>query len=142
MARPLLEREGEGIMKVAIPVFGPRVSPRFDFAPGILVFTLEDGKVLEREEISLRPWNPWQRVEKLKELQVQTLICGGIDGISERILLQHRIQVIPWIAGEAEAALEAFLEGKLEPGVAVHLGFCRKRDRREKVSLRRGKIQG
>ncbi len=32
-------------MKVAIPIFGPRVSPRFDFAPALLIFTLQDGKV-------------------------------------------------------------------------------------------------
>jgi predicted Fe-Mo cluster-binding NifX family protein len=107
-------------MKVAIPVFGPRVSPRFDFAPGILLFTMENGKIIEREELSLIPWNPWQRVEKLKELQVQTLICGGIDGNSQKMLLQQRIQIIPWIAGEAEEALHAFLKGRLQPGVTLY----------------------
>jgi predicted Fe-Mo cluster-binding NifX family protein len=107
-------------MKVAIPVFGHRVSPRFDFAPGLILFTLENGKIVGREELSLILWRPWQRVEKLKELQVQTLICGGIDGDSENMLLQQRIQVIPWIAGEAQEALDAFLKGNLQPGSTVH----------------------
>jgi predicted Fe-Mo cluster-binding NifX family protein len=115
-------------MRVAIPVFGARVSPRFDFAPSLLLFTLEDGKVIEREELSLIPWNPWERVEKLRALQVQTLICGGIDGNSEKMLLQQRIQVIPWIAGEAEKALETFLKGKLQPGATLYPGWGRRRN--------------
>jgi predicted Fe-Mo cluster-binding NifX family protein len=107
-------------MKVAIPVFGHRVSPRFDFAPGLILFTLENGKIVEREELSLTPWSPWQRVERLRELQVQTVICGGIDGDSENMLLQHRIQVISWIAGEAQEALDAFLKGTLQSGATMY----------------------
>jgi predicted Fe-Mo cluster-binding NifX family protein len=116
----LAEPKAEGLMKVAIPVFGHRVSPRFDFAPGLILFTLENGKVIGREELSLLPWGPWQRVERLKELQVQTLICGGIDGDSENMLLQERIQVIPWIAGEVQEALDAFLKGNLQRGATIY----------------------
>jgi predicted Fe-Mo cluster-binding NifX family protein len=113
-------------MKVAIPVFGHRVSPRFDFAPGLILFTLENGKIIGREELSLIPWSSWQRVERLKELQVQTLICGGIDGDSENMLLQQRIQVIPWVAGEAEEALDAFLKGTLQSGATIYPGCGRR----------------
>ncbi len=42
--------KAEVFMKVAIPIFGPRVSPRFDCAPSLLLFTVEDGKVVERGE--------------------------------------------------------------------------------------------
>lgn len=107
-------------MKVAIPIFGPRVSPRFDFAPALLIFTLQDGKVVERAEIPLTTWNLWQRLEKMKEWQVHTLICGGIDGNSERILRSQQIEVIPWVAGEADKALETFLKGRLQPGMIVY----------------------
>ncbi len=107
-------------MKVAIPIFGPRVSPRFDFAPALLIFTLQNGRVIERAEIPLSTWNLWQRLEKMKELQVHTLICGGIDGISEKMLRSQQIEVIPWVAGEAEKALQTFLKGKLQPGMVVY----------------------
>jgi predicted Fe-Mo cluster-binding NifX family protein len=113
-------------MKVGILVFGRRVSPRFDFAPGLILFTLENGKIVEREELSLTPWSPWQRVERLRELQVQTVICGGIDGDSENMLLQHRIQVISWIAGEAQEALDAFLKGTLQSGATMYPGCSRR----------------
>jgi len=129
-------------MKIAIPIFGPRVSPRFDCAPSFLLFTVENGEVIDHEELFINALDPWQRLERLRELNIQALICGGIDGNSERILRSHQIRVIPWVAGEVEEALESFLKGKLEPGVALHLRCCRKRYRGEKVFLRRRKIRG
>lgn len=113
-------------MKVAIPIFGPRVSPRFDCAPSLLLFTVEDGKVVERGEANLTHLEPWQRLDRLRELGIQALICGGIDGHSARVLEAHQVQVIPWVAGEAEEAMEFFLRGQLTPGLSIRPG-CRRR---------------
>ena len=116
-------------MKVAIPTFGPRVSPRLDCAPGLLLLDLEDGKVVGSEKFSLQAWDRFQRLQKLQELGVQTLICGGIDGNSAQILSNYGIRVIAWVAGEADQAIQFFLEGKLRPG--VELGArCRRGQRR------------
>ena len=122
-------------MKVAIPTFGPRVSPRFDCASLLLLITLQEGKVTEREELSLAPWDSWQRLGNLKELQIQTLICGGIDQQSVQMLERMGIQVIPWVAGEVEEALEIFLKGRLDPGLTPYAGYGRKRHRRKRNFL-------
>jgi predicted Fe-Mo cluster-binding NifX family protein len=106
-------------MRVAIPIFGPRVSPRFDCAPGLLLFSLEAGKVVGSEKFSLQAWDRLQRLQKLKDLGVQTLICGGIDGHSAQVLSDYRIRVIAWVAGEADEAMRCFLEGKLRSGVEL-----------------------
>lgn len=116
-------------MKVAIPLFGLMVSPRFDCAPNLLLLTLENGKVSAREEISLIPLNPWQRVEWLKEVGVNALICGGIDGNSAQALKESRIQVISWVAGDANEALSRFLRGALAPGLNLCPGPGGKRCR-------------
>jgi predicted Fe-Mo cluster-binding NifX family protein len=113
-------------MKVAIPIFGPRVSPRFDYAPGLLLFDLEAGRVVGSEKFSLQDWDRFQRLQKLRELGVQTLICGGIDGNSAQILSDYGIRVIAWVAGEADEAMRCFLRGKLRPGVEV-CPRCRRR---------------
>ena len=118
-------------MKVAIPIFGPRVSPRFDYAPSLLLFTLEGGKVVESERLSLLAWDRMQRLQKLKEFGVQTVICGGIDGNSAQILTENRIRVIAWVAGEAEEALRCFLAGKLRSRVAL-CPRCRRRQQIER----------
>lgn len=86
---------------------------------------------MAREEVALVPWNPWQRVEKLKEMEVNALICGGIDGYSSRLLACNRIQVIAWVAGEVEEAMKYYLRGDLRPGAALR-PVCRRRYRRGK----------
>jgi predicted Fe-Mo cluster-binding NifX family protein len=131
VASLLLFLISEETMRVAIPIFGARISPRFDFAPVLLLLTLEKGKVEAREEVSLTPWDLWRRVEKLKEFAVETLICGGIDCQSKKMLEHNCIRVIPWIAGEAEEALQVFLNGNLRPGSTLSPGCCR--DRRRKM---------
>jgi predicted Fe-Mo cluster-binding NifX family protein len=116
-------------MKVAIHIFGPRVSPRLDCAPGLLLFNLEDGKVVGSEKFSLQAWDRFQRLQKLQELGVQTLICGGIDGNSAQVLSDYGIRVIAWVAGEADEAMRCFLQGKLRPGVEL-CPRCRRGQRR------------
>ncbi|MCX5906215.1 MAG: dinitrogenase iron-molybdenum cofactor biosynthesis protein [Deltaproteobacteria bacterium] len=113
-------------MKIAIPLFGPRISPRFDCAPLFLLVTVENGDIVERSEISLQFWNPWQRVEAIKDLGIRALICGGIDEESARMLRRHRIRVIPWVAGEVEETLRTYLKGELESGSVRFSGHGRK----------------
>jgi predicted Fe-Mo cluster-binding NifX family protein len=122
-------------MKVAIPSFGPRVSPRFDYAPNLLLFTVENGKVVERGEFSLAHLDPWQRVEQVQTLNIQALICGGIDGRSARLLEAQRIQVIARVAGETEEALKCFLRGDLKPDSFLCPGCRRRRVRMRKQNI-------
>ena len=128
-------------MRVAIPVFGPRVSPRFDCAPSLLLFSVENGKVVERGEVLLTHLDPGQRLERLRELNVQTLICGGIDGYSAQLLKIHQIQVTAWVAGEAEEAMKFYLRGALKSGSNLCVGSGRNRYRHGRRSLCRGKIK-
>ncbi len=122
-------------MKVAIPIFGSRVSPRFDCAPNLLLFFVEDGKVVQREEVSLTHLDSWQRLERLRELNIQALICGGIDGSSSQLLEGKKIQVIAWVAGEAEEALTCFLRGELKSS-----SFLCPAGRGRRVRRRKGKF--
>ena len=122
-------------MKVAIPSFGLRVSPRLDCAPNLLLFTVENGKVVDCGEFSLTHLDPWQRLERLRELNIQALICGGIDGPSAQLLEAQQIRVIARVAGEAEEALKCFLRGELKSGSFLCPGCGGKR-----VRMRKGKF--
>jgi len=98
-------------MKIAIPLFGSVVSPRFDFAREMLIVTCRDGEVLEREKISLPSGPPLWRVALLRDIGVTVVICGGISAFSGRLLASHGVQVIPFAAGPVEEVLEEFLAG-------------------------------
>lgn len=106
-------------MKIAIPVFGRRISPRFDFAPAFGVFDIREKKIADRREVACEGWGDEERILLLRNLGVETMICGGLPERLRAILVNVGIQVIPWIAGCANDALALYLQGKLEPGAIV-----------------------
>jgi predicted Fe-Mo cluster-binding NifX family protein len=126
-------------MKIAIPLFGSRVSPRFDCAQRILLVIVENKKVVEKKEIWVARWNPLQRITRLTELGIDTVICGGISNFSVRMLISNGMRVISWITGEVEEAIKLFLKGQLKSGVIMGPGgkiqqwrfFARSRRRKE-----------
>jgi predicted Fe-Mo cluster-binding NifX family protein len=104
-------------MKVAIPMFNSRVSPRFDFAPKVLLATVDGGEILEREQYSLVHLNPIRRSSLLCELGVDVLICGGIGIFSQRLILDKGIDLIPMVQGEVDQVLNLFINGNLDSSI-------------------------
>ena len=109
-------------MKVAIAVFGTRVSPRFDCAPGFEVLAISDGDVYARTQIDAQGMDIRDRLKTLTELGVETLICGGIDVWSAQQLEFNGIKTYSWITGEAKDALTCLLNGQLESGLMMGSG--------------------
>lgn len=108
--------------RIAIALFGNRVSPRFDCAPAFRVAETDAGKILNSEDISAEKWNVWDRIKKLSELGVETLICGGIDGFCAQQISEHGIRIYSWITGEAEDAITCLIRGQLESGFMIGSG--------------------
>ena len=104
-------------MKVAIPLFDSRVSPRFDFASKLLIAVVENKKVVERKEYPLANLHPIRRTALICEIGVNILICGGISSFSERLLIGNGIDVIPMVQGEVEEVINLFLNGKLSSAI-------------------------
>lgn len=125
-------------MKVAIPTFNSRVSPRFDFAAKVLIAKVETGKVVDREYHSLINLNTIRRGTLLREQGVTVVICGGISNFSVRLLSENGIKVIPMIAGELEDVLEQFVIGHL---VTSPVSFAQKVEK-GRHGLRKGKWRG
>ena len=88
-------------MRVAIPVYGTRVSPRFDCAPVLLILSVENGNVIEREIIRLERLNV-ARIRLLEKLNVHLLLCGGIRRYEHRQLTARGVSVVDGIVGEVE----------------------------------------
>lgn len=113
-------------MNIAIPLFEKRISPYFDYAPELLLVQIEGGAIIGRQGAALAGWDVRQRVEYVKNKNVQILICGGITHHTEAEIERSGIRVIPWVSGEAEQALALYLKGRLEPGTML----CGRRRRR------------
>jgi predicted Fe-Mo cluster-binding NifX family protein len=106
-------------MKIAIPLFGSRVSPRFGCEPEILIVDIENHKEINRQKFSTVGLEIPQRIALLSSLSIDTLICGGIDIFCLRSLSSRGFQIIPGVIGEADEALNCFLSGKLREGQSV-----------------------
>jgi predicted Fe-Mo cluster-binding NifX family protein len=97
-------------MKIAIPIFGTRVSPCFEYAAQILVATVERNAVLNIQNILFADSDPIKQVASIKKLSVDKIICGGISNFTQQLLLGNGITVAPGITGEVEDVLKLFLQ--------------------------------
>jgi len=104
-------------MKIAIPIFGERISPRFDFSPEMWVIDVEGGKVLGQEKFPTANLNFSERLEQITSNGVDKLICGGIDGLSRDQLGSRGIDVIQDVIGDAEIVIDLLMRGRLRPGL-------------------------
>jgi predicted Fe-Mo cluster-binding NifX family protein len=109
-------------MKIAIPLFENRISPRLDCAKKVLVvnFLEREKKVVSSEE------KEFQNVENTDfyiSNEIDTVICGGISIEMQAFLLKHEIRVISWVTGEAQKALDLFINGKLASGAMLCPGM-------------------
>ena len=106
-------------MRVAIPVFQSKISPRFDSTQNFVLLEIEKSKVMKREDLPTRGWPLSAKLKQMVDLEVDTLICGGIDLESMQQLNFSGIKVYSWITGDLEDVLTCFLNQGLESGIIL-----------------------
>jgi predicted Fe-Mo cluster-binding NifX family protein len=116
-------------VKIAIPMFNTRVSPRFDCASKILVATLDSGQVVDKETYSLVNLNPIRRSSLLSDLGVNIILCGGISSFSQRLINANAIEIIPMVQGEIEEVIDLFIKGNLRSAIIPVVQGKRAKDR-------------
>jgi predicted Fe-Mo cluster-binding NifX family protein len=97
---------------LAVPVFGGEISPRFDCARETMIIRLEDGKIAGQSLVATKETSPLHRARILSALQVELVICSGIDDFCVRMLNGMGIQVLPWISGNLQEVLDNFLAAR------------------------------
>ncbi len=106
-------------MKVAIPRFNGRVSPRFDHAPDFLILTLKNNDELQRKVISTVGWSPWRRIRMLEEEAVEALVCGGIENFWTVSLERRGIRLYPWVSGDIGDVIQLLRQGRMQGMIMV-----------------------
>lgn len=93
-------------MKIAVALFGERVSPHFSTAPELLVLVCEGGRIRCSWKAGLQGFPTRQRVVRLVSLGVDVLVCGGIERATQMELERRGIRVFPNLAGDPLKAVE------------------------------------
>jgi predicted Fe-Mo cluster-binding NifX family protein len=115
------------------------VSPVFDFCRQLLVIEVLEKGPPEVFNVDWSDSNIRNRAHRLKELKVDTLLCGGISRELSGDVRRNGIRVIPWISGGINEVLSAFLSHGLPdprltmPGCPGGRGFPGRRSRGRNV---------
>jgi predicted Fe-Mo cluster-binding NifX family protein len=118
------------MMKAAFAHWDHRIAPVFDIARQIHVVAAESGRIAAEAEEVLADDRPLQKVIRLAELGVGTLVCGAISKPLQAMVAAYSIQVIPFVAGELREVIQAWLSGGLEGDDFAMPGCCGRRRRR------------
>ena len=115
-------------MKIAIPIYENRISPRFDYSPEMWIVEVERGELVGQEKFSTANLNLAQRLQQVTSNGVDKLICGGIDSFSRNQLGNRGIDVVQDVMGDAGIVIDLLMRGRLRPGLCCERrrgrGFC------------------
>jgi predicted Fe-Mo cluster-binding NifX family protein len=125
-------------MRLALATWKGRVSPVLDASRQVLLLEVNDGKVVSRQEHEIGSEEPFARAARLAELGVEALICGAVSRPLAEMIAARGVRLVPFVAGEAEQVVAAYLAGNLpSPGLAMP-GCCGRRMRFHHGRGRRG----
>lgn len=116
-------------MKLAVATWNGRVSPVLDASRHALLVEIGDGKVVSRQEHELGTDEPFAKASRLAELGVETLVCGAVSHPLAEMIAARGIRLVPFVAGETEAVLAAYLAGNLPSSSLAMPGCCGRRRR-------------
>ncbi len=106
-------------MKVAIPRMGETVAPCFEYCATMAIFNVTDSGAVEQVDVPLQSREPFDRVRLLRDQEVETVVCGGIQAFYEDLLKASGFEVISWVSGQVEELLALFIRGELKPGTEL-----------------------
>ena len=100
-------------MKVALTVWENRISPLFDCARILLIVDIVDRTETSRHFESFHFESPFSRAAKLSDLGIEILICGAVSNLFADLVETYGIRIIPFVAGDVDEVLDAYLTGGL-----------------------------
>lgn len=115
-------------MKVALTVWENRISPVFDSARMLLIVEIGNAMIVGKRYEPFQPDLPVYRAAKLFELGVTVLICGAVSQLFANMIEAWGIRMIPFVAGEANEILDAYLK-QMPVSRIFRMPGCRNRRR-------------
>jgi predicted Fe-Mo cluster-binding NifX family protein len=106
--------EGDDMpVRVALTVWENRISPVFDCARLLLVADIENQTVTGRCFMPFLTTFPALRAAELFDLGIDVLICGAISHVFASTVEAYGIQIYPFVTGDPNRVLDAYLSDTL-----------------------------
>jgi predicted Fe-Mo cluster-binding NifX family protein len=117
-------------VKIAITIWGNRISPVFDAAHTLLTARIENRMILNKTYTPFDPDSPQELIQTLKRMDVTTLICGAISTKPADFIVENNIKLISFVTGNALDFLDSFATRQtiekihMMPGCSID--YCRR----------------
>ena len=127
-------------LRIALSAWNGRISPVFDVAQKLLLVDVAGGREVARTLIEMNEQAFALRAAKLKGLGANVLLCGAISKPLVALIASSRVKVVPFLAGEVEDVLTAYLDSRLPAPEFMMPGCpCPARGRRRRRGYRGGR---
>lgn len=100
-------------MTIAVTYSNEMIFQHFGHTAQFKLYTVENGEVVSSQVVDTLGSGHGALAGFLSAHKVDTLICGGIGGGAQMALAQAGIKLYGGVSGEADAAVEALLDGTL-----------------------------
>ncbi|MBD3343882.1 MAG: hypothetical protein GF401_02325 [Chitinivibrionales bacterium] len=101
-------------MKIACSIEESRIATVFDFSDKLLVADVCDGANIHKEIVSLPCTLASIRVGSMRDMQIETLICGAVSNPLAAMIWHAGITLVAGITGDTDQVMDAWLNGKLQ----------------------------
>ncbi len=98
-------------MRIALPIWKNRISPVFDTARQLVLIDVEGRREMSRQLSPIDTFSPMRRVEAVRQLDIDLLVCGAITSHLLQGLQQQGVQVIPYVCGNVDDIVHGILWG-------------------------------
>jgi predicted Fe-Mo cluster-binding NifX family protein len=96
-------------MKIAIPLFKDRVAPHFGSSSQILLVEIRSGSLHQEARWDVGGKGPLEIARRLLDLDIDKIICGGINRFYKEWLIKKGVSVEDNKKGEAREIVEKLL---------------------------------
>jgi len=101
-------------MKIAVTYDNGEVFQHFGHTEQFKIYEIDNNEVVNSEIVDTNGSGHGLLGELLISKGVNALICGGLGGGARTILEDNNIKVYPGVEGEADKAVEDFINNRLE----------------------------
>lgn len=107
-------------MKIAVTYQNGQIFQHFGHTEQFKIYEISNGSILHTEVVDTNGSGHGALAGFLMQHGVDTLICGGIGGGAQMALTQAGIRLFGGVSGDADAAVQALLNGTLTYDPDVH----------------------
>jgi predicted Fe-Mo cluster-binding NifX family protein len=111
--------------KIAVTVWGHRVSPVFDSARTLLIAEIDGNTLVGTTQLTFDPERPLELLQMLRTQEVVLIICGAVSEGPAAMIEAAGVELMPFVAGDVQLVLDQYLQGR-PFGVEFRMPGCGK----------------